>query len=53
MAPRRPARGSSSCRTRARASARCAQGVDLLARAEGAAAATLEVGILPTVAAAL
>jgi LysR family pca operon transcriptional activator len=29
------------------------QGVDLLARAEGAAAATLEVGILPTVAAAL
>jgi LysR family pca operon transcriptional activator len=29
------------------------QGVDLLARAEGAAAATLEIGILPTVAAAL
>jgi LysR family pca operon transcriptional activator len=29
------------------------QGVDLLARAEGAAAATLEVGVLPTVAAAL
>ncbi|CAH2928369.1 MAG: Pca operon transcriptional activator PcaQ [uncultured Paraburkholderia sp.] len=29
------------------------QGVDLLARAEGAAAATLEVGILPTVAGAL
>ncbi|APA87831.1 pca operon transcription factor PcaQ [Paraburkholderia sprentiae WSM5005] len=29
------------------------QGVDLLARAEGAAAATLEVGVLPTVAAVL
>lgn len=29
------------------------QGVDLLARAEGAAVATLEVGVLPTVAAAL
>ena len=29
------------------------QGVDLLARAEGAAAATLEVGVLPTVAGAL
>ncbi|WGS54385.1 pca operon transcription factor PcaQ [Paraburkholderia sp. D15] len=29
------------------------QGVDLLARAEGAVAATLEIGILPTVAAAL
>ncbi|HEY2019978.1 pca operon transcription factor PcaQ [Paraburkholderia sp.] len=29
------------------------QGVDLLARAEGAAAATLEIGVLPTVAAVL
>src|ERR1700760_3052404 len=29
------------------------QGVDLLAHAEGAASATLEIGILPTVAAAL